>query len=215
MTAEIREDMLPPNEDHVDPPAPPVEPPAPPAAKPEPPAPPKPPQDFVPHGALERERAKRAEAERLLNEANARLAELESGNAPSSEVFSDEGKAIMDTVKNLQQQIAGFQRREEMAQIIGVFPQLAEKRAEFDTFVATKPGYSLQDAAQLFIVESGIIVDEPPKPRKGVERPTGGSRLPPKTGMSADEVDDLRINHPRKFAQMIRDGKIDPDTIHS
>ena len=61
----------------------------------------------------------------------------------------------------------------------------------------------------LFDVVKDRNKDEELKGRKGLETTTGGQKqTPPKEGMTAEEVDALRKSNPRKYNEMIRDGKL-------
>ena len=49
--------------------------------------------------------------------------------------------------------------------------------------------------------------------RMGLEKTTGGNKLPISSGHTIDDIKRLREEQPRKYAQMLREGKIKPDDI--
>jgi len=61
----------------------------------------------------------------------------------------------------------------------------------------------------LFDVVRDKKKDEGLKGRDGLEKTSGGQKqVPPKEGMTYEEVDALRKSNPRKYNEMIRDGKL-------
>lgn len=158
-------------------------------------------------GALKEEREKRKEVER-------QLAELRASKEPAVEVadMSDEGRALQQRIDDLTKVIDDMKSKEDLAQVTVQYPQLKDKMTEFDEYRAGKPGYNLKDVAMLFLTENNLLDTKPA--RKGLEKPSGGSKTPSNTGqISASDVDRIRSTQPRLFIQMVRDGRIDPDQI--
>lgn len=150
---------------------------------------PKPPKGYVPHEALLEERKKRKQAEVEAAEAEARLNSLSS-----SEPDEVDTSALEDRLAKL-----------ERATIYATYPNLTDKKDEFEAFIEENPHYPLDSAAKIFMAENEMF--EKPK-RKGLERPTSGSKTPPKTGYSMEEIKDLRENQPRKYIELLKSGKI-------
>lgn len=175
-----------------------------------PPVPPKeiktPPNELL--AALHEER-------RLRKEAEATIKTLQSSSVIPTipvEDMSDEGKELSKKINTLESELGSMKMERELTAVFAQFPVLIGKEAEFETFRATKQGYSLTDAARLFIAENSLTPEKPA--RKGLEKGTGGNKTPTPAGkVTAAEFDRLRTTQPRLFAQMIRDGRLNPDEI--
>jgi len=140
--------------------------------------------------SLQEEREKRRRAEQAL---------LELQTQGSDDVFSDEGKA-------LQQKIDSLNEKLELKEIREQFPVLKDKSSEFSEFRKDYPGIGLEKVAKLFISENNL--SEAPATRKGLERSSGGGRIPVDTGQSEEDVAKIRTENPRKYREMLKEGKI-------
>jgi uncharacterized protein (DUF433 family) len=169
-----------------------------------------PPKGYVPHQALEEERKKRKDAEVALAETEARLRNLEGSRSFDGEELSDEAKYLKGEIDRLNGVITNIQSGQSFQKLVAQYPKLAEYASEFEDFKSDYPGVSLEKIASLFLNEKGLLVD---KPRIGLEKPTGGSRTAPTSGLSEEDVKRLRESNPRRYIQMLRDGKINPDDI--
>ena len=138
--------------------------------------------------SLKEEREKR----RLLEEELLKL-----NKSQEAEVFSDEGLALQRQIKELEGVI-------EKKEIIEKFPELKDKQDEFEQFRKDYPGVSVEKTAKLFLSENDLIE----KPRKGLEKVSGGMRTPQQTGLSSEEISKLRSTNFRKYSQLVREGKI-------
>lgn len=141
--------------------------------------------------SLQEEREKR----RLLEEELSAL----KANSNTDEVFSDEGRL-------LQQKIASLEEKIEMKELIEKNPALKDKSNEFNEFKRQYPGVSVDKLAKLFLSENDLT--ESVQPRKGLEKASGGGRVQPKEGMTADDVSNLRNTNFRKYMQLVKEGKI-------
>lgn len=143
----------------------------------------------------EREKRREAEAEKL------RLEEqlLAKNTLDDDDVFSDEGKA-------LQHQIVSLNEKLELREVGEKYPVLKDKVSEFNEFRKNYPNIGMEKIAKLFLSENDLT--ETVTVRKGLEPVSGGSRQAPQTGMSSDEVSNLRNTNFRKYSQMVREGKI-------
>lgn len=148
--------------------------------------------------SLHEEREKR----RLLEE---QLNKLKSSNLPD-EAFSDEGRLLQSQIQALQSKIATFESETVKNEILGANPVLKDKWAEFEQFTQSpeNQGMSLKTAAKAFLVENGLLN----QPRKGLEKPTGGTRTPLVTGMTAEDVKTLRTTNFKKYTEMLEKGLI-------
>lgn len=166
--------------------------------------------DKTPPNMLLRAKQEEAEKRRLVEEENRQLREenqlLKSSlSQESGEIFSDEGKTIVDKyVAPLQASVSSLTDQLALKDIYILYPEIAKVPDEFDEFRKGYKGIELDKVAKVFISEKGLTKP----PRKGLEKSTGGQRVPLSTGMTAEEVANLRKNHPRKYAEMVRLGQI-------
>lgn len=167
------------------------------------------PEGYVRHEALVEERSKRRELERKIKE----LEETQSSDQLDDEVYSDEAKALKKEVDSLKQELGTFKTNSELETLRKKYPVIEDKSEEFDEFRGEYHNVSLDKVARLFALEYDPNAGETLK-RKGLEKPTGGSKKPVKSGWSAEDVKRLRENEYRKYMQMIKDGKLKPEDIH-
>ena len=146
--------------------------------------------------ALKEERRKRQELEDKLNNLNT--------TAPSEEVYSDEGKLLSNKISSLEAKLEQLEEDKVIAQVHSQFPMLKELSNEFDEFRRDFPRHKMENVAKLFLNEKGLL--EPV--RKGLEKPTGGVRIPMTSEMSHDDVKNLRENNPAKYRDMLKKGLI-------
>jgi len=136
-----------------------------------------------------------------------RIKQLEASNVSASvadEVFSDEGKLLHQSISTLENRVKELTEEREMEQLYRKHPELADVAEDFKSFRLSYPGVSLDKVANLFLVEKGLKNVE----RKGLESSSGGAKLPPPTAMSEDDMKRLREDNPRKWQQLVMDGKI-------
>lgn len=151
--------------------------------------------------SLQEERAKAARLEAELNS-------FKSQPPASEEIFSDEGKTLQGYIGKLKSEVSTLTSEMAKRDLLAANPILKDKWSDFEAF-HTDPenaGMSLKTAAKAFIVEHGL--NEEPKPRKGLEKPTGGTRSAPASGMTSDDVRILRQTNFRKYTEMLRKGQI-------
>jgi hypothetical protein len=150
--------------------------------------------------SLQQERAKRRELE-------AALAAKEASENPEG-IVSEEGKALESKIVRLEAAIASTAEQSALNALEVAHPALKDKAAEFDLYRndLENKGMSLATAAKAFLVENGLLT--PPRVRRGLEEARGGQRTPPKEGMSAEEVDELRNNNFREYMKRVKDGSL-------
>lgn len=143
--------------------------------------------------SLQEERDRRRDLEREL----ASLKESE----PEPEAFSDEGQALKAEIRSIQDKLA-------LSELTAQYPQLKDKATEFDDYRAdpANRGMSVATAAKAFLVERNLLTVS--EPRKGLERDTGGTRAPVKTGRTQDEIADLRKNNYRQYVKELKAGTL-------
>lgn len=151
--------------------------------------------------SLKEEREKR----RVLEEEKKSLEEqLENSSALSDEVFSDEGKTLKKQITTLTEKINSIEEGNNLQLIYSLYPVLKEKSEEFKTFREDYPRTKLENVAKLYLSENGLL--EPS--RKGLEKPTGGLRIPTTSGMTAENVKILRETNFKKYQDMLSKGLI-------
>ena len=140
------------------------------------------------------ERAKKAE-----KEAKELQEELKTYTETPSELGDDE----LGKVKSELSEIKGKLNKSE---VISSYPILKESWDEFEEFRSSdeNKGMNMRTAAKAFLTEKGLL--EPI--RKGLEKPTGGPRVPISSGMSVEEVKHLRENDFKKYQVMLLKGQI-------
>ncbi len=132
--------------------------------------------------------------------------ELLEQNPGSSDIFSEEGKALQQQIQESNSKIEALTNENAKKDIFIEHPILKEKTAEFETFLADpeNKGMSMKTAAKAFLVENGLL----DAPRRGLEKPTGGDRIPPSTKMSVEDVKTLRETNFKKYQEMLAKGEI-------
>lgn len=152
----------------------------------------------------------RTKAEKAAEEAERVKAEL------NDEPVSDEGRAIRKDLERVEAQLRELKDQQALASLSSQYPQLREREEEFKRFREDYPRTSVEKVAKLFLVENNLVpavADAAPAP-KGLERPSGGGRTAPSSGkLTQQAVRELRENNPRKYAEMLRSGALNPDNI--
>lgn len=137
----------------------------------------------------------------------AKIEELEGKiNTPiAPEDMLPEDQAMQE-IKTLRTDLSEVKGELAKKDVLISHPILKDKWKDFEEFRALpdNKGMNMRTAAKAFLVENGLL--EPTRP--GLEKTTGGPRVPTATGMSADEVRALRENDPKKYYQMLKAGQI-------
>lgn len=147
--------------------------------------------------SLQEEREKR----KLLEQ---ELETLKSSALSEDEVFSDEGKALKKQITALTEKINSIEEDKNLQAVYAQYPVLKEKSEEFKTFREDYPRTKLENVAKLYLAENGML--EPT--RKGLEKTTGGQRVPLTSGMTAEDVKTLRETNFKKYQEMLSKGQI-------
>lgn len=146
-----------------------------------------------------------AEERRLRKEAEDKLLQAETSILPDTDdVYSDEGKVLKTEISKLQETVTRLEDERQLERTIAQFPALKDFTGEFDSFRKEYPRHKPENVAKLFLTEKGLLAET----RMGLEKQTGGSKEPQKSGFTTDEIADLRKNNFRKYQQMLQDGKL-------
>lgn len=139
------------------------------------------------------ERLKKAE-----EEAEKLRLQLEANAVPLDPDTERVGK-LETTVEDLKSKLL-------KSEVLESYPILKDKWSDLEEFrsIPDNKGLNLRTAAKAFLVEKGLL--EPQRP--GLERQTGGPRAPVASGMSAEDVMQLRTTNYKKYSDMIRKGQI-------
>lgn len=146
-----------------------------------------------------------------LKKAESRLKELEQlqTNTPfgTEDVFSDEGKVLKKQIDAFKAEVAELKAESTRKDLQASNPIFKERWEEFEAFRndPENKGMNMRTAAKAFLVENGLI---DAAPRKGLEKPTGGPRTPTPSGMTVEDVSEIRKNQPRLYRDLIKQGKI-------
>ena len=148
--------------------------------------------------SLQEEREKR----RVLEE---EISSLKS-SLPSDEVFSDEGLALKKQLDAMNEKFSTLEEEKNLEKLYNQYPLLRESADKFIEFrQAEHPRAKLESVAKLFLAENGLLEPQ----RKGLEKPTGGTRTPESQGMTVEEIADLRSNNWKKYKDMAAKGLIE------
>lgn len=152
--------------------------------------------------SLQDERDRRRVSESENHELKSRVKELEEIIASDS---SDPGDG--EEMSRVKAELAEIKRKQQRSEVLEAYPQLREVWSDFDEFRVDpeNTGMNLKTAAKAFLVEKGLL--DPPQ-RKGLEKPSGGPRSPISSGMSKEDVKQLRETNYRKYLDMVRKGHI-------
>lgn len=130
----------------------------------------------------------------------------EFSNLSAEEEFSDEGRALKKEISSLATKITEMQGEITKKDLFIAHPVLKDKWSEFEEFRndPENEGMPLKTAAKAFLVENGMIGTQ----RKGLEKPTGGTRTPPTSGMTAEDVRTLRETNFKRYTEMLEKGQL-------
>lgn len=148
--------------------------------------------------ALDEEREKRQAQAKEIEELRGQIKEISSNSSELDDGGSKEVAELRDKIKSLEE-------AREIDSIITKYPQLSEKRAEFENFRKDFPG-KLENVAKVFLVDNDLYETTPK--RKGLERKTGGTSKGSPSITLAD-VKKLRENNYSKYTELLIAGKLD------
>lgn len=111
-----------------------------------------------------------------------------------------------ERVVHLETKVDELSAELQKSKVLEVYPALKDKWEDLESFreLPENKGMNLRTAAKAFLAEKGLL--EPARP--GLEKPTGGSHVPVKTGMKAEEVTQLRTSNYKKYKEMLAKGQI-------
>ena len=149
--------------------------------------------------SLQEEREKRRKVEEEL--------ETVKSSIPSDlEIYSDEGKALKGELSAVKSELSEVKSELAKKDLLLSQPILKDKWEEFETFRSDpeNKGMNLRTAAKAFLTEKGLLDVS----RKGLEKTTGGPRVPTISGMNVDDVANLRKNNYKKYQELLKKGQI-------
>ena len=165
-----------------------------------------PPKGYVPIQALDEERRHIKLLEEELQKTKSSVSPEQLAEVPDWDLMTDNEKWIAKEVIQLKDKTKW---EEDMTRARKAFPALGNKEAEFKEYCYKFPkSVDVEVLARSFLFEP--VKEEPVQeiePKKGLERPTGGSRQAPSSEISLEEIQRIRENQPKVYEKMIRDGK--------
>ncbi len=159
-----------------------------------------------------REENKRLSQEKA--ELEAKLSQRDDDTSLSREydmdLLSETEKAILKNQKKLEKELQLMKEEKAWAEDFGKavkqFPKLADRADEFKEFCYQYPKtIDAPTLAKAFLFEEPQ--EEKPTPKKGLEKPSSGSRQP-QSGMSIEDITRLRTSDPKAYIKAIRDGSL-------
>ncbi|MAD98705.1 MAG: hypothetical protein CMB99_15385 [Flavobacteriaceae bacterium] len=158
--------------------------------------------------ALKEERTKRKDLEK-------KVKDLESSSAPSGDDYQEEDDAdsLRKQLKDTNARLDAMESQSTLDGLEKQYPALKDKADEFEDYRddPDNAGMSVKTAAKAFLAENGLLGGKS-KARPGLEKPTGGSKVP-QGKLSKDDIKELREKQPRKYQRMIQDGTLKPEDI--
>ena len=118
-----------------------------------------------------------------------------------------------DSSENEDEEVSGLKTRlsdveSELGQskLVKKYPQLEESWDDFDKYREDpeNKGMKLETAAKAFLVDKGLLETK----RKGLEKVTGGNKAPQTSGMSVEDIENLRKTDGKKYREMVKKGQI-------
>lgn len=147
--------------------------------------------------ALRDEREKRHKLEE-------RITLLESSASP--DLNTEEAKDLLRLIQESNVKIDALTQENAKKDVLIAHPVLKEKWEDFEKYRLDpeNKGMNLRTAAKSFLVENGLLDAK----RPGLEKPTGGDRVPPSTKMSVEEIKTLRETNFKLYQDMLAKGQI-------
>lgn len=139
------------------------------------------------------ERAKKAEEELKKLKENLQDTEV------LSEVDDEEVSKLRDDLNSIKAEL-------DKANLLKVNPEMEGVWDKFEEFRANpdNKGMNISTAAKAFMVETGLSAPQ----RKGLEKTTGGDRIPISQGLSHEDAEKLRKSDYKKYVDMIKKGQL-------
>lgn len=109
-------------------------------------------------------------------------------------------------VSQLESKLSEVQAQLNKKEVIERYPVLKDLWNDLESYRAEpeNKGMNLNTAAKSFMLEKGLL--EPT--RSGIEKATGGQHAPIMSGMTSEEVENLRKTDYRKYTDMLMKGQI-------
>ncbi len=129
---------------------------------------------------------------------------------PDWDMLSDSEKQLIKRQEKTEKELLKLKEeqawKDDFGKAVDKFPKLSEREKEFKDFCYRFPkGIDAETLAKSFLFEEK---EEPKEPRKGLEKPTGGTKGMPSGELSDEEVKRLRETNFEVYLKMVRNGKI-------
>lgn len=143
------------------------------------------------------ERLKKAEEDKA--ELKAQVEELQGLQDNNVPLEDEEMRKIRGEISDIKGKLIKSEVIESYPQLKGVWKEFEEYHSEPDN-----RGMNMRTAAKAFLADKGLLEST----RKGLEKPVGGPRNPPSSGMTSDDIKTLREQSPKKYYDMLKKGLI-------
>jgi len=153
----------------------------------------------------ERDKVKKLEDE-LNNLKSTSFSNNPSDLSDEARILNDRINALNSNIQSLVGQVETLTSESSRKDVLLTYPVLKDKWAEFENYrsLPENKGMNIKTAAKAFLTDNGILE----QPRKGLEPNTGGPRVTPSTGMTSDQVADLRKNNFKEYQKKLAAGEI-------
>lgn len=162
------------------------------------------------------------ENQRILKEKaelEAKLAEKASETSLETEIISkypewdmmtETEKILLKRQEETEKKLARLEEekqwQEDLTKSIVKFPELSEQTEEFKEFCSQYPkGVDMETLAKSFLFDKRPAEE---KLRKGLEKPSGGTKVPISDGWKSEDVARLRETDEKKYLELVRKGII-------
>ena len=134
-----------------------------------------------------------------------KASEISPEEFPDWDLMSESEKWMAKEILRLKEKTKW---EEDLQKVKAAFPKLANKEGAFKEYC-----YKYPKSVDIEILAKSFLFEEPaeelePKPKKGLEKPTGGLGKVPSAEMTVEDVKRLRETDGRTYLKMIRDGTL-------
>lgn len=129
---------------------------------------------------------------------------------PDWDLMSETEKQLARDMAEIKEERAW---QKDFARVKSEFKGIADNESEFRDFCYRPENIRIKDVsvlAKAFLFDKKPAQTEVKPTRKGLERPTGGEgKVDTSVEYTAEQIKDLRENHPKKFIKMLQQGRFD------
>lgn len=165
----------------------------------------------TPKVEVEKVELSKAELEDLKHKADVSSQNFERAKKAESEVKELREQLQVNEVPSedestVHQELSEIKAKLNKSETVELYPVLKELWTDFEEYHDNpdNKGMNMKTAAKAFLVEKGLLEPQ----RKGLEKPTGGTRAPISVEMKPEDIKILRETNYKKYYEMIKKGQI-------